>query len=146
MIFTIEHLQMEELKDFLRLQADDAFPNLKDDQRLNMLAEKWHKYAEFCTCRNEEGQLVGMIAFYANQPETKIAYIPHIYVNKEYRGIGIFSALLQNVLTYVSKLGFLGIRLEVDKKNVRAQKAYLKHGFEYDGNTSSTSCFMKRQL
>ena len=57
MNITIEQLQLPELKAFLREQADDAFPDLKDEHRLKKLAEKWHTYAEFCICRDENYRL-----------------------------------------------------------------------------------------
>jgi len=41
MIFQIEKLGFEELSSFLRLQAQDTFPDLKDEGRLKTFAEKW---------------------------------------------------------------------------------------------------------
>ena len=137
MRITIEPLQLPELVAFLRIQADDCFPDLKDEERLNMLAEKWHKYAEVCTCRDEDSHLVGMIAFYANKP--KVAYIPHIYVSKELRGKGTFAAMLSEVSNYVKSNYFQYIRLEVRKDNMRAISAYKKQGFLIDGDMEGTS-------
>ena len=146
MNITIEHIQLDELKALLRIQADDAFPDLKDEQRLNMLAEKWHKNAEFCTCRDESDRLVGMIAFYANQPENGVLYIPHVYVNNEYRGNGVFAELLSKVIDYAKPKGFKYIRLEVQSNNIRAQKAYQKNGFINDGSAGDESIFMKNNI
>lgn len=131
MTIAIEHLSLKELKSFLREQALDTFPALKDEHRLTMLAAKWYEHAEFCTCRDDSGQLVGMIAFYANQPETGIAYIPHIYVSPAYRGRGIFSQMLQRVVTNIKQKGYTSIKLEVSKDNMTAQKAYIKQGFQF---------------
>ena len=80
MNISIESLHLSELVAFLQIQADDCFPDLKDEERLNMLAEKWYNFAEFCTCREEDGHLVGMIVFYANQPENGIVYVPHFKI------------------------------------------------------------------
>lgn len=127
----MDQISLSELSDYLHFQAEDTFPALKDEQRLAMLAEKWYHHAEFCTCRDDSGQLVGMIAFYANQPETGIAYIPHIYVSPAYRGRGIFSQMFQKVVAYVKQKGYTSIKLEVSKDNMTAQKAYIKQGFQF---------------
>lgn len=143
---TIEPLLLEELQAFLREQAVDAFPDLKDEQRLVMLSEKWHSYAEFCTCRNDEGGLVGMIAFYANQPESGVVYIPHVYVSGAYRGQNLMSSMLNAIKAYVKKKGFMYMRLEVHKENERAQMAYIHYGFTLSGDNTDKSVFMQYKI
>ena len=129
MTINIEHLQLDELKSFLRIQADEAFPDLKDEQRLAMLAEKWHKYAEFCTSRDESDQLVGMIAFYANRPQSGVAYITHVFIDQHFRRRGIFGRLFRKLKDYVGKKGYAVVRLEVNKANSIAIASYLRQGF-----------------
>lgn len=146
MNITIEQLQLDELRAFLREQADDAFPSLKDEARLNMLAEKWHTYAEFCTCRNDDDCLVGMIAFYANQPESGNAYITHVYVNNEYRRKSLFSSMFRFIIDYVKRKGFRSIRLEVQKGNTKAERAYLNNGFRFIGGTNENSTYMQYEI
>jgi len=146
MKFAIEQLQLDELQDYLREQADDAFPDLKDEQRLTMLAGKWHKNAEFCTCRDENDQLVGMIAFYANQPAEGVVYLPHIFVSREYRGKGVFSNLFVLVKQYARENSYSLIRLEVKKENIRAQRAYHENGFQIDGDTNEKSIHMTYKI
>lgn len=143
MNFSIEPLQFDELQAFLRVQADDAFPDLKDEERLNMLAEKWHKYAKFCTCRDECGQLVGMIAFYANQPEKGIVYIPHVYVNSQHRGKKLMTSMLDTIKEYAINKGFQYMRLEVKQSNQRAQIAYMHYGFYSSDAASDESIFLQ---
>ena len=140
----MDYISLSELSDYLHFQAEDTFPALKDEHRLTMLAAKWYEHAEFCTCRDDSGQLVGMIAFYANQPETGIAYIPHVYVSPAYRGRGIFSQMFQKVVAYVKQKGYTSIKLEVSKDNMTAQKAYIKQGFQFlPDNSGDTSRFMQ---
>lgn len=130
MTFQIERLEFEELCSFLRLQAEDSFLDLKDDNRLKMLAEKWSSNAECSTCRNDVGQLIGMIAFYANGKGVDFAYIPHVYVSPMYRRKGVFSKMLEFVERYITEKGFREIRLEVAKHNNRAQHSYQCNGFD----------------
>lgn len=145
MIINIEHFQLDELKAFLRIQADDAFPDLKDEQRLNMLAEKWHNYAEFCTCRNGQNQLIGIIVFYANQPDSKEAYLPHIYVSAHFRKRGLFTKMLLVVEKYVSKKGYNIIKLEVGCNRANAIESYIRNGLTiYE--CKQDRLYLKKQL
>ena len=143
MIIAIERLSLQELKVFLREQADDAFPDLKDNERLNILAEKWHTYAEFCTCRNDNGHLLGMIAFYANQPEEGVVYLPHVYVRSDCRGQKIMTSMFQIIEKYAKEKDFESFRLEVSKNNEIAQKAYFHYGFSYSGEASAKSIYLQ---
>lgn len=148
MTFQIERLGLGELITFLRLQAEDAFPNLKDEERLQMLAEKWSNNAECATCRNDEGQLVGMIAFYANGKGVDFAYIPHVYVSPMYRRKGLFSNMLGFVVRHIKDKGFHEIRLEVDKQNKRAQHCYQCNGFDIMSSQDSNlrSFYMSKKV
>ena len=146
MTIGIEHLTLSELKSFLQEQAEDAFPSLRDEEKLNELAEKWHNHAEFCICRNAETQLVGMIAFYANQPKSKVAYIPHVYVSPKYRRRGIFIGMLNLIEKAIIQDGFSKICLEVNNSNINAKETYLKYGFEIYKEASNESIYMTKHL
>jgi ribosomal protein S18 acetylase RimI-like enzyme len=146
MIIAIEHLQLSELVAFLREQADEAFPDLKDEQRLNMLSEKWHKYAEFCTCRDDNGIIIGMIAFYANRAEEKVVYVPHVFVTSTYRRKGLFMHMMALVEHIGIMRGFHKIQLEVAHDNSIAIKSYQKFGFVNHRETISSILMEKRLL
>lgn len=146
MNIAIEQLQLDELTAFLREQADDAFPDLKDEHRLNMLTEKWTNNAEFCTCRNEEGSLVGMIAFYANEEGADFAYIPHVYVSPNFRVKGMFKQMLRMVESSVRTRGFKEIRLEVHNDNKTAFRSYERTGFVRLGEAERDSVFLKKTI
>ena len=142
MTFQIERLGFAELCDFLRVQAEDSFPDLKEEVRLKMLAEKWSNNADFSTCRDNDGHLVGMIAFYANVKGADVAYIPHVYVSPQHRKEGLFTIMLEKVEDYVKAKGYLQIKLEVAKDNAIAISAYLKKGFIVDHTTSGNTNYM----
>ena len=146
MIFQIEQLGLEELCTFLRLQAEDSFPDLKDEARLKMLAVKWSTKADSSTCRNDEGQLIGMIAFYANGEGTDFAYIPHVYVSPEYRHQGLFAKMLQMMEMYVKQKGFVKIKLEVNNGNVIAKNSYLRQGFVEDVIAQESTIYMVKSI
>lgn len=146
MNITIEKLQLNELLSNLHEQAKDTFPSLRDEKRLNSLAEKWHNYAEFCTIRDDENHLFGMIAFYANRPEGAIAYIPHVYVSSFFRCKGIFKQMLCVVESYVKEKGYNELKLEVQKSNQNALKSYKRTGFTVSGVASKESLFLTKTL
>jgi ribosomal protein S18 acetylase RimI-like enzyme len=148
MTFQIERLELEELIAFLHFQAEDSFPSMKDENRLKMLAEKWSSNADCSTCRDNEGKLVGMIAFYANGQGADFAYIPHVYVLPMYRRKGIFSNMLENVVRYIKEKGFHEIRLEVGKLNNRAQQSYQCNGFDVmpSNNSDVLSFYMSKKV
>ena len=73
---------------------------------------------------------MGVIAFYANQPEGGEAYIP-LYICSSQRGKGIFVMMLDKVKASVRHRCYSKIKLEVDKNNTRSQRAYLKAGFQF---------------
>ena len=146
MKIAIEHLNLDELKSFLREQAEDAFPDLKDSARLSMLAEKWHTYAEFCTCREDRGRLVGMIAFYANRPESGIVYLPHIYVSPQSRCKGVFKQMLHVVECNAKQNGFYKMKLEVQRDNYNAFRTYERTGFITSCDDNSKSLFLTKSL
>lgn len=146
MKYSIECLPVEELVAFLRVQSEDTFPDLKDEQRLKSLAEKWSANANICTCRSDEGNLIGMIAFYANCTEDLTAYIPHIYVSTEYRGQRIFTSMLHLVEVYVKEKGFQFFRLEVSVNNENAKTAYFHYGFSIVGEASNNTYYMQYKI
>lgn len=141
----IESISLEELLIYMRFQANEAFPSLKDKTKLLAFATKLHENAEFCLCR-DEGKLVGMIAYYANGQGVDFAYIPHVYVSPNYRKIGLFSRMLNTIEEYVIKKGFSEIRLEVENDNWGAQSAYLKNGFLQKKIASPKSIYMVKSL
>ena len=139
----IEPISLEELLNYMRFQANEAFPSLKDKTKLFAFATKLHENAEFCLCR-DEGKLVGMIAYYANGQGADFAYIPHVYVSPNYRKRGLFSRMLKTIEKYVQEKGFSEIRLEVEKDNVIAQSAYLRYGFTQYCIASPDSIYMSK--
>ncbi len=57
-------------------------------------------------------------------------HITNIAVKKSYRNNGIGSALLEQLISMSKKLNKSSLTLEVNTKNLYAQKLYLKFGFK----------------
>ncbi|MEN8904586.1 MAG: ribosomal protein S18-alanine N-acetyltransferase [Clostridiales bacterium] len=60
-------------------------------------------------------------------------HIMNLAVHPEYRGLGIASLLIENIIFYCHKLKVLNITLEVRKSNVIAQNLYKKFDFKSEG-------------
>lgn len=70
-------------------------------------------------------------------------WIQSVFINPEFRGIGIFPEMYRHILKNVKQDGHIrGIRLYVDKTNIKAQKVYNKLGM--DGGHYSTFEWMKQ--
>ncbi|MFL0352399.1 GNAT family N-acetyltransferase [Xanthomarina sp. GH4-25] len=77
----------------------------------------------------KENQLIGFIAFYANNFETKVAYLTMLAVNKDFRSKNIGKFLLDMTTSYLIDRGFKKFGLETLTENERAKKFYLENGF-----------------
>lgn len=61
------------------------------------------------------------------------AHITNIAVHPEYRGIGIGSAILEELINICKIEGVPSMTLEVRKSNITAQNMYIKFGFIQEG-------------
>lgn len=59
--------------------------------------------------------------------------ITNIAVHPEYRGSGVGSKLLENLIETAKSKGISRMTLEVRKGNIAAQGLYLKYGFNVEG-------------
>lgn len=73
--------------------------------------------------------LVGLLAAYCNDQSQHTAYITSLSVLPRFQGLGIASRILKKCIIYVTSLGFICIKLEVDNQNINAVKLYRKYGF-----------------
>lgn len=111
------------------LQIDDSFPEkLSDRVVLEDFAEKISNKAEVFT-EIDNDQIVGMVAGYINDTETKVSYINIVGVLEEYRGKGISQKLLKEFIDASREKDFEIIKLEVEKDNKSAIKIYKRLGF-----------------
>ncbi len=77
----------------------------------------------------EGNKLVGLLAVYFNNTETKIGFITNVSVLKEYQGSGIATKLIKSAIDFGRKNAFIKLMLEININNTKASKLYKKHGF-----------------
>lgn len=132
-----------ELYAFFELTKSDfmAFENKNFRKKY---ANKLSENASFIVCRNDSGDLIGMIAAYMNR--APLSYITHVSVRSDYRRHGLFEAMYMFLEQEALLSGFREIKLEVRNHNVPAVRAYEKVGFRMlDAATENTS-YMVKQL
>lgn len=83
-----------------------------------------------CTFESwDRKKLVGLVAVYYNDMETKVGYITNVSVLSEYQGKGISSKLLRQAIEFGKKKNFTSVRLQVHHSNKKATMIYKNNGF-----------------
>ncbi len=72
---------------------------------------------------------VGLIGYYANNYESKVAYVTVLGVLDACRGRGIAARLLESAVTTSRECMMERLALHTDRSNEAAIGMYLKHGF-----------------
>lgn len=75
------------------------------------------------------GMLIGLVAAYCNDHQTRIAYITSVSIMKVWTGKGIAAHLMNHCIEHAKASGMQEIRLEVAGDNTSAIKLYEKSGF-----------------
>lgn len=93
----------------------------------------------------QDGELVGLVATYCNDPEKTAAFITSVSVLPSWQGRGIAAQLMARCLDHVRQEGFRRIELEVDHRSLAAVSLYEKFGF-VTTRTSDSSLVMTMAL
>lgn len=88
---------------------------------------------------------IALISFYCNNFRDKKAFISSFGVDISYQGKGVAQKLMNYTITYLKKLGFDSIELEVHKHNGRAMRFYENNDFVIT-KENNNSFFMKRTI
>lgn len=104
-------------------------------------SNKLAKYAEFCIARDRENEIIGVIAFYCNQPPD--AYISHACIDSKHRGKKLIAKMLDCVQNYVLANNFDSLKVEVLNDNFPAIRAYLNFGFSFISKSNPKSVMKK---
>lgn len=87
----------------------------------------------------DSNNLVGMVAGYVNDYESKNAFISMVSTEKRYRGLGIAEKLIKIFIKFAAINGMNQASLMVHKDNISAKSLYLKIGFRVIMNDMSHS-------
>lgn len=124
--------------------CDSAFSiSVVDRANFETLFHKIDTYADFIVATIDDLP-IGYAALYANNKDSKEAFIALIGVDKRFQGNHVGKALMDNCVNISKQRGMRTIRLEVLDIDKGAQAFYSKQGFLEDGRCSSESIYMKK--
>lgn len=109
------------------------------DERVELSAYAEKIFARATTFEAwSQGVLVGLLAAYLNDRETRTGFITSVSVTSDFAGRGIAKELVQRCIAHARALGFAAIRLEVHPSNARALSLYSNAGFaEFERRTEA---------
>ncbi len=131
--------------EFLK-KVDNTFPiPLSFKVNLSDLAQKLIEKGYVCLAVDNDA-IVGMVGFYANNFDTKVAYISVVSVSNEYQRRGIAKELLCRALDICNENGMKTCVLYTHKTNNGAIAMYKKLGFvmENDAERPDDYKFVKK--
>jgi len=125
---------------------DCIFPHLKEKiDSYESYSKKLEKYASVVISKIND-ELCGILIYYANNMESKTAYISLIGVFPNYQGRGLGELLLDYCIENSRLNGMKRLSLEVDLDNSSAISFYKRNGFIECGSKSTTSIQMTKDI
>ena len=108
--------------------ADDFSPPLYTYVKIEEYAQKiLDRAITFEAWKGND--LVGLIAAYFNDNDTKVGFVTNISVLERFRRCGVAFELMQRMIRYGASKGFIRVELEVKIGNSRARRLYERFGF-----------------
>ena len=128
------------------LYFNPIFPHLKEKiSSFDEYAEKLSKKANVVIEKiNDEP--VGLLVFYANDFETRTAFISLIGVSEKWQGKNVSAFLLEYCTEESVRRKMEFLKLEVDIDNGRAIRFYEKNGFKKCGEAGGSSIYMCKRI
>ena len=124
----IPSLSQKEISAFLNKVNYLFIPSLSSRLDINEYSQQLSEKATHFTVY-KGNKLLAFLACYFNNQQTKIGYITTLSTLAEYKGIGLGSQLIDEVIKYGKANNFKEIKLEVHKDNLVALNFYKRKGF-----------------
>ncbi len=80
-----------------------------------------------------ENRLIAVMDLIAGFPSADTAYIGLFMMDKDFKGAGKGSGIIEQLLFFLKKAGFHCVRLGCIRENLIARSFWLKNGFYYTG-------------
>jgi ribosomal protein S18 acetylase RimI-like enzyme len=142
--YTVNESNSNQIYNHLELINHLFLPPLDSYVNLKTYSLKIHKSAIKFECW-EDKKLIGLVAVYLNDKESKRGYITNVSILDNYTGFGIASLLIARSIKKAKELGFNYIDLEVFKNNINALNLYKKLGFLVY-STSQNKIIMRKNI
>lgn len=137
-------LERKSIIQFLK-KSDKEFPqSLSDRVNIEDYAEKLINNANIVYIENDEKNIIGSVIFYCNDNKKYKGFITYVYVDKNYRGMGIAKKLLKKAEIIMGNNGMMSSALNTHKDNNKAIMLYKSLGYdEIKNNFSEIKTFEK---
>lgn len=124
-------VKKNEIFEFLRQVDDDFSIPLSKKEDLDVLAQKFFDFADVLTVRDSDNQIIGLLAGYLKNAQSKVGYISVVAIKREFRGIGLSKKMLKKYLVFAEnmKRELDAVELYTTSDNIRAMKTYKSVGF-----------------
>lgn len=141
----IKLTEREEICSVMKNCANFFFDQRYNDElMIDKLSKKFSENAKFIVCK-EKAKVLGFVAYYCNNYETRCAFVSMIIVIAEVAGKGIGSRLMDQVFIDAKDSGMVRVELEVAKENYRAIAFYKKLNF-LEKETRENSLILSKEL
>ncbi len=111
------------------------------EEKLNKLL----KYADILVAM--DGDVVaGFAALYANDPETRLGYMPYMGVAEAYQGHHLAVTFMERCEELARERGMTRMRMEVSDSNDRIVRFHSRRGYVRIGASEEGSSYMERAL
>jgi len=140
MTYRVDTATADEIAKHLSLCDRDFVPPLSGRIGIEDYAKKMANFATRFEAWSA-GTLVGLVAVYCNDMETRVAHITSVSVLREWSGAGIATHLMGLCIRHAQACGMSRVRLEVSRDNAAAIRLYQKLGF-IAGETNTSSIIM----
>ena len=121
--FELNTADLYQIESHLLQCANNFIPPLHTITLIPDYAQKIHSLGYRFEAWNET-KLIGLVACYLNNFETKIGYITNVSIDEVYMGNGLAKELLKRVCNYAIGINFTSIELRVNCDNQRALALY----------------------
>jgi ribosomal protein S18 acetylase RimI-like enzyme len=118
------------LEGLFSIETDFIFNKKKQEKALRLLINNTNDKIILVACDGDTlvGMLSGQIVVSTASGGFSVL-LEDLFVQKDYRGLGIGSMLLLKITEWGHEMDCVRIQLVADKTNSQAKKFYLKHGF-----------------
>lgn len=119
-------LSLDNFFTFVQKVEQDFVPPFLERLDIVSFYNKINKLANIVGCYHKN-ELIGLCIFYANNLNTKKAYINFIAIDRNFRGRNIAGEILKIVFTSAKEAGMNTVGIHTN--NIIAKECYIKNGF-----------------
>lgn len=134
--YSTDTASLENIVDHLREADTDFSPTLSSRTDIEDYATKLKHHARLCEAWSD-GALVGLVAGYCNDWESRTGFVTNVSVLRRCLRRGVGEQLVRQFLVLAQGAGMLRICLDVSTSQMPARQLYHKLGFKSEYSSGS---------